>query len=128
MDRGVLTDLGTLGGTFSIPIWLSNTGEAVGAATTPGDQAIHASLWRNGVIGDLGAVNGDDCSFANAINSRSQIVGVTLSCATGDERAFLWEDGGPMVDLNTLIPANSSLRLAQAYKMVSAEGIEPSTY
>ena len=116
-DRGVLTDLGTLGGTFSIPIWLSNTGEAVGAATTPGDQAIHASLWRNGVIRDLGAVNGDDCSFANAINSRSQIVGVSLSCATGDERAFLWEDGGPMVDLNTLIPANSSLRLAQAFNI-----------
>jgi hypothetical protein len=30
------------------------------------------------------------------------------------EHAFLWEDGGPMVDLNTLIPADSSLTLTYA--------------
>ena len=28
--------------------------------------------------------------------------------------AFLWENGGPMVDLNTLIPPNSSLLLTNA--------------
>jgi hypothetical protein len=30
------------------------------------------------------------------------------------EHAFLWEDGGPMVDLNSLIPAGSSLQLTYA--------------
>jgi hypothetical protein len=30
------------------------------------------------------------------------------------EHAFLWEDGGPMVDLNTLIPPGSSLQLTYA--------------
>jgi hypothetical protein len=30
------------------------------------------------------------------------------------EHAFLWENGGPMVDLNTLIPAGSSLQLTYA--------------
>ncbi len=32
----------------------------------------------------------------------------------GNARAFLWENGGPMVDLNALIPANSSLTLVFA--------------
>jgi hypothetical protein len=30
------------------------------------------------------------------------------------EHAFLWENGGPMVDLNTLIPSGSSLQLTYA--------------
>jgi probable HAF family extracellular repeat protein len=29
----------------------------------------------------------------------------------GNSHAFLWENGGPMVDLNTLIPPNSALEL-----------------
>src|SRR5215471_13723418 len=41
-DRGVLTDLGTLGGTFGFSNWVNETGEAVGAATTQGDEAFHA--------------------------------------------------------------------------------------
>ena len=113
-ERGKLSDLGTLGGSFSVALWLNEAGEAVGAALTAGDQAIHATRWRRGAIRDLGTVEGDDCSFANANNELGQIVGVSLSCATGDERAFLWEKGRPMVDLNSLIPANSALQLAQA--------------
>jgi hypothetical protein len=30
------------------------------------------------------------------------------------EHAFLWEEGGPMLDLNTVIPAGSSLQLTYA--------------
>ena len=35
----------------------------------------------------------------------------------GNARAFLWENGGPMVDLNTLIPPNSGLTLVQAFSI-----------
>jgi probable HAF family extracellular repeat protein len=55
-------------------------------------------------------VDGDDCSWARAINSRSQIVGQSFACDGSTLRAFLWENGS-MPDLNKLIPRNSSLQL-----------------
>jgi probable HAF family extracellular repeat protein len=53
-QRGILDDLTTLGGTVSSANWLNDKGEVVGFATTYGDQLIHTSVWRNGVITDLG--------------------------------------------------------------------------
>src|SRR5436309_15537 len=109
-DRGVLTDLGTLGGDNGIVGWLNDAGEAVGGADTPGGEAFHATPWRNGVIADLGTLAGDCVSVANAINSNNQIVGASFNCDTNTLRAVLW-DKGSIVDLNTLIPSNSSLEL-----------------
>jgi probable HAF family extracellular repeat protein len=46
------------------------------------------------------------------MNSKGQIVGSTLSiCSQFETNAFLWEDGGLMVALDTLIPANSGVHL-----------------
>jgi probable HAF family extracellular repeat protein len=53
----------------------------------------------------------DDCySFSQAINFKSQVVGSALSCDRTVSSAFLWELGS-IVDLNTLIPSDSSLQL-----------------
>jgi len=51
-------DLGTLGGTFSFAGGLSNSGWVEGASTLPGDTALHAFLWRDGVMTDLGTLGG----------------------------------------------------------------------
>jgi probable HAF family extracellular repeat protein len=98
-DHGTLTDLRTLGGTFSAPIWLNDAGEAVGVATTPGDALFHATLWRKGLITDLGTLDGDCFSQAFAINSKGQIVGQSFSCDFSLIRAVLW-DKGSIIDLN----------------------------
>jgi probable HAF family extracellular repeat protein len=79
-DHGTLTDLGTLGGSFSIALWLNDEGEAVGLAYTPGDELFHATLWSKGMITDLGTLPGDCFSVANAINSKGQIAGQSISC------------------------------------------------
>ena len=114
-DRGVLTDLGTLGGTFGFSNSVNETGEAVGAATTQGDQAFHAFLWKKGIMTDLGTVPGDSCSGAFAINSKGQVVGNSGDCSANFfNHAFLWEDGGPMVDLNTLAVSQSGMQLVWA--------------
>ena len=60
---------------------------------------------------DLGAVGGDCFSRSIVINSHRQVVGNSFSCDGNFDRAFLWEKGS-MIDLNTLIAADSSLQLA----------------
>ena len=114
-ERGIFRDLGTLGGTFSFPIVINEEGEVVGAANTSNDETVRAVRWRNGVIEDLGGVDGDPCSFAWGLNNRGQVVGISvpmcdLSLAP---RAFLLEDG-EMIDLNTRIPADSNFQLVYA--------------
>ena len=41
-DHGTLSDLGTLGESFSVVVWLNNAGEAVGGANN--DESFHATL------------------------------------------------------------------------------------
>jgi len=38
-------------------------------------------------------------------------VGVAFDCVTPGGHAWLWENGGPIVDLNTLVPPGSNLTL-----------------
>jgi probable HAF family extracellular repeat protein len=113
-DRGVLTDLGTFGGTNGEARWINDAGEVVGTANFPGDQLNDAFLWKNGVMTDLG--NLGQTSFAFYTNSKGQVVGHS-KINDGTFRAFLWENRGPMIDLNTLIPSGSSLLLVEAFNI-----------
>ena len=44
-----------------------------------------------------------------------------LSFETGEARAFLWENSGPIIDLNTRIPAGSALKLVYAFSINDAD-------
>jgi probable HAF family extracellular repeat protein len=72
--------------------------------------------WRHGQILDLGTVDGDACSRGRAINSKGQIVGGSSDCHNF-LHAFVWEEGGPMLDLNTLIAPGSGLQLTNAFNI-----------
>jgi probable HAF family extracellular repeat protein len=109
-DSGVLTDLGTLGGDNGTPTGLNDAGAVVGWADLPGSQTFGAFLWKDGVMKDLGRIGSDPCSRARAINSHGQVVGSTSDC-TFALRAFLWEHGGPMVDLNQLVQSSSGFQV-----------------
>ena len=135
-DGEKLSDLnasgGGLGGNFSLANGLNDAGEVIGFATLPGDQVIHAFLWRNGTMADLGTLHDDPCSTSQSINSRGQIVGASESVCPGFfTEAFLWENGGPMVDLNALIlPSGSSLQLTGAFWIndlgeITGRGVPP---
>jgi probable HAF family extracellular repeat protein len=116
-DRGTLTDLGTLGGNQSTAYGLNDSGVIIGRGDVPGSQTHHGArwAWKHGVMTatDLGVINNDVCSTAYAINSSGQIVGDAGACGIGGD-AWLWENGGPMVDLNTLAIPGSGLHLADA--------------
>jgi probable HAF family extracellular repeat protein len=105
-----MRDLGTLGGESGQAFWINDAGEVVGVADLPGSgtQAHDAFLWRRGVMTDLGTLGTDPCSTALSINSQGQIVGASTNC-THHVRGFLWENGGPMIDLNALVLTGSGL-------------------
>jgi probable HAF family extracellular repeat protein len=104
-----MQDLGTLGGIYSNVAMINDSGVVVGGGSLENGQ-FDAFLW-NGKMHDLGALDG--CGFAWAINDKGQVVGNwgTDGCGEG---GFLWENGGPMVDLNTLVSSNSGLSVQGA--------------
>jgi probable HAF family extracellular repeat protein len=104
-----MKDLGTLGGTYGHPNWINEAGEIVGFSQLKGDQTGHAFLWRRGRMTDLGTLGADPSSEAGSINSHGQIVGGTFVFNGPDLRGWLWEDGGPTVDLETLVVPGSGL-------------------
>ncbi|MCI0536752.1 MAG: hypothetical protein L0Z50_16160, partial [Verrucomicrobiales bacterium] len=107
-DQGVMKDLGTFGGDNGSANAINDAGEVVGGAALS-NGGFHAFLWKDGVMKDLGTVR--QRSQAWYINSKSQVVGTTGGDAESSNRAFLWENDGPMVDLNTLIPKGSPMIL-----------------
>ena len=118
-EEGVIKDLGTLGGNNSEAIWLNEAGDVVGSADLAGptgNQTHDAVLWRDGKIHDLGTVTGDPCSRGRGLNARGQVVGGSSDCRNF-LHAFLWEEGGPMLDLNTLIPPGSGMQLTNAFNI-----------
>ena len=112
---GVLTDLGAFPGTNSSGAFsTSNSGLAVGfsenGSVDPllGASAIHAVLWRDGHIEDLGTLEGGYESVALTVNSRGEVAGVSQNLVPDpffilqtQQRTFLWEKG-KIKDIGTL--------------------------
>ena len=68
-----MTDLGTLGGSYSWATAINARGQVVGSSTTESSEG-HFFLWQNGTMTDLGTLGGS-AIFVNGINARGQIVG-----------------------------------------------------
>jgi probable HAF family extracellular repeat protein len=81
--RYKVTDLGTLGGTFSFAGGINNRGDIEGFSTLPGDTAGHAFLWRKGLMTDLGTLDGPDSFASWRLNERGE-VGGTAETSTPD--------------------------------------------
>jgi probable HAF family extracellular repeat protein len=113
-ERGSVTDLGHLGGTWAQAIAINNKGQAVGLAETPSGDT-HAFFWERGAISDLDVPAGDVFSGAFDINQKGQVVGFSGASIVDVDtsRAILWEKG-VMIELQTQIPADSGWTLLGA--------------
>ena len=126
---GGMQDLGTLpGGTYGFATWLNDAREVVGLSDT--GNGLHAFFWRDGVMTDLLTVGSDPNSQATSINSRGQVVGGSFDSNFTDLHGFLWEDGGSIADLNTLVPPGSSVFVPAAIGIndrgeIAAKGVLP---
>jgi len=125
----VVTDLGTLGGSFSGPLDLNTRGEAVGVSVTAAEDGIRGFVWSGGVMRDIGSLGGP-MAAANGINSSGQISGWSqlnqqappstfntsgVFCSdpfVPDQPRFacraIMRDHGHLIDLGTLGGLNSS--------------------
>jgi probable HAF family extracellular repeat protein len=110
-----ITELPTAAGLFADARAINENGEAVGWGPDPSGTARNAMLWRKRggkwQVTDLGRLQAPDCAVGTSVNASGQVLGYS---GTGDGcvgSAFVWEDGGPIVDLNTLIPPNSGIQL-----------------
>ncbi len=107
-DRRLLSytiiNLGSLGGTASVPVEVNNHGEVIGYSFTANNAAAHAFVFSHGRMTDLGTLGGT-ISGATGINDRGTVVGLS-NVAPGNSQvdAFV-ERGGKLTDLGPLNPA-----------------------
>lgn len=101
--NGGIVDLGDLDPSWpnhSAAYGINDAGQVVGNSYTADPlQSVHAFLWQNGSMQDLGTLGGDQ-SQAMAINKDGKVVGGSRFSGGTALHAFLW-DGG-MQDLGAL--------------------------
>lgn len=114
---GTPTDLGSLGGNEKSIMGtgakdLNGRGHVVGFSSLSDNVTFNAFLWtrETGKMKALVPLKGIANSIAIALNNRDEVVGSSINSTFTALTATIWKHGVP-ADLNTLIPANSSLHL-----------------
>jgi Predicted integral membrane proteins containing uncharacterized repeats len=120
-DNGVMSDLGTLGGSQSTGYAITNDGVVLGLSSLAGDEVSHPFLWQNGVMTDLGGMPGTTgtTELVNTINSHGDMVGSSQVAGEFGFHAVLYRNG-TYTDLNTLLTAGSGWTLMFAQRINDA--------
>lgn len=97
------------GDAIAAAIALNDEGQVVGLSGICGVPSlylgVHAVLWQNGSVIDLGGFGGGHNNAAWSINNRGQVVGQSDLPGDTITHAFLWQNG-MMTDLGTLRPSD----------------------
>jgi len=105
----IVTDLGTLSGTYSEGHSINDSGQVVGnSSTSVGNRAF---LYSGGGRTNLGTLPSGSASNALAINKSGQVAGWSYTSGTIFPRAFLYSEG-EMTSLGTLYPGGGGTSVA----------------
>ncbi len=129
-DSGTMFDLDALGGTSSIGLAISDSGQVTGRFNMTGGGLMRAFLYDGTLHHDLGTLGGK-FSEGRGINDSGQVTGVSsLRTGPGDEgqHAFLYTSDSGMVDLNSLIDPLSGWELYAGYAINDAGQITGGGY
>lgn len=128
---GTVRDLGNLGGTANtgvlgagnVAFAINNQSQVTGVSVMPDEVNTHAFLWTlSAGMRDLGTLPGDNISAGLGMNSVGDVVGASIAGPdplSGVPKAVLWHDG-VITDLNTVVPADTSLFLLTAFMINDA--------
>jgi probable HAF family extracellular repeat protein len=100
---GAWMNIGTLGGTYTVPYAINGSGEIVGeSATRTASKSGQPFIYSGGTMTDLGTFGGL-YGEALAVNDYGVVVG--SADLSGDESgaAFVYHDGGAIENLNDLV-------------------------
>jgi probable HAF family extracellular repeat protein len=75
------------GSTYGAVVAINDRGQVIGARVPTGGAMVHAFIWENGNLTDLGTLGGAE-SDAAAINARNEIVGVSNTRSGARHPAF----------------------------------------
>jgi len=111
-NNGVATDLGSLGGDYTVPTAISNTGKITGVSAGA-DGGHHAFLYSAGSLADLGTLGGS-FSVGNALNDSDQVTGESES-ASGQLHAFVTQKGGGLLDIGQAVEGLTSASVTESF-------------
>jgi len=102
---------------------INDSGQVVGGAGVPPDYMLHAVIYEDGEMKDLGTLVDYIFSIAKAINDSGQVVGSStgLYNSSGESHAVIYDSTTGMKDLNGLIPADSGWTINEA-RAISSDG------
>jgi probable HAF family extracellular repeat protein len=112
-QHGMMTDLGTLGGTDTGVANLNQRGQIDGQSSTnnPTDGSfptVDPYLWENGHMRDLGSLGGTFGGVGDqGLNERGEVAGTSNLAGDQTSHPYLW-NGKKMIDLGTLGGDNGS--------------------
>jgi len=131
-DRdGRARDLGNLGGepnpkllgVGNVAFAINNRGQVTGVSVMPDGINEHAFLWTSATgMRDLGTLPGDNISAGLGMNNRGDVAGASIAGPdplNGVPKAVVWHNG-VITDLNTVVPADTSLVLLTAFMINDA--------
>jgi probable HAF family extracellular repeat protein len=101
LSGGTVTDLGSLGGTFSEANAINKGGSVAGVSSLADENVQHGYLYMNGKMTDLGTLGGNS-SWATGINDAGLVVGYSRYDPLSDNLHAFMYSYGMMTDLGAL--------------------------